>query len=587
MKKLNVISILTILSVLVSCNTNTLKDGDYTLHILTTNDVHGSWFDSSYVSKNVKTSLYSAKHYIDSVRNAVGEENVLLIDAGDCLQGDNAAYYYNYVDTTTPHVFPRLMSYVGYDAIVVGNHDIETGHPVYDRVTKDLEGYGIPFLAGNAVRTDNGKPYFPKYKCYDKAGMKVLVLGYTNANIKGWLNESLWSGMDFKSLLPLVQEDVDKIVAKEKPHVVVVAVHSGTGKGDESVLESQGMDLYNSLKGVDFVICSHDHSALTISNDHIALLNSGSHARNLGYGSITLSVKDGELQSKEFETKLIPVNPEKVDEQMRKDFHKDFEAVKTFTLKKVGELNVDLITRDAYAGMCPYLNLIHTIGLEHSEISIAAPLTFDGTVSKGTLVYNDLFTIYPFENQMFIMSMTGEEIKNYLEYSYEGWINTVSDLKSAGKRNSDIHVLKIAPGKNLRYGLDNWSFVNRSYNFDSAAGINYTVDVTKPFGERINIESMANGSSFEYDKSYKIAMTSYRVSGGGNILAEGAGIEDAESRIIEKKEEYRELLLKYLQKHGSIDAKTIGNEEVIGKWSFIPEKEARKAIKRDLKLVFN
>lgn len=587
MKKLNVISILAILSVLVSCNTNTLKDGDYTLHVLTTNDVHGSWFDSSYVSKNVKTSLYSVKHYIDSVRNAVGEENVLLIDAGDCLQGDNAAYYYNYVDTITPHVFPRLMSYVGYDAIVVGNHDIETGHPVYDRVTKDLEGYGIPFLAGNAVRTDNGKPYFPKYKCYDKAGMKVLVLGYTNANIKGWLNESLWSGMDFKSLLPLVQEDVDKIVAKEKPHVVVVAVHSGTGKGDESVLESQGMDLYNSLKGVDFVICSHDHSALTISNDHIALLNSGSHARNLGYGSITLSVKDGEIQSKEFETKLIPVNPEKVDEQMRKDFHKDFEAVKTFTLKKVGELNVDLITRDAYAGMCPYLNLIHTIGLEHSEISIAAPLTFDGTVSKGTLVYNDLFTIYPFENQMFIMSMTGEEIKNYLEYSYEGWINTVSDLKSARKRNSDIHVLKIAPGKNLRYGLDNWSFVNRSYNFDSAAGINYTVDVTKPFGERINIESMANGSSFEYDKSYKIAMTSYRASGGGNILAEGAGIEDAESRIIEKKEEYRELLLKYLQKHGSIDAKTIGNEEVIGKWSFIPEKEARKAIERDLKLVFN
>ena len=55
---------------------------------------------------------------------------------------------------------------MGYDAVTVGNHDIETGHKVYDRIARDLESHGIPFLAGNAIRTDNGEPYFPLYKIY-------------------------------------------------------------------------------------------------------------------------------------------------------------------------------------------------------------------------------------------------------------------------------------------------------------------------------------------------------------------------------------------------------------------------------------
>ena len=140
------------------------RDGDYTLTLLSTNDMHGHWFDSTYVGGHTRRSLFAVNHYVDSVRKADGAENVLLVEVGDCLQGDNAAYYYNYVDTLSPHLFPRLMDYMGYDAIVWGNHDVETGHRVYDRVQKELMDYGIPFLAANAIRNDNGKPYFPPYK---------------------------------------------------------------------------------------------------------------------------------------------------------------------------------------------------------------------------------------------------------------------------------------------------------------------------------------------------------------------------------------------------------------------------------------
>ena len=149
------------------------KDGEYTLEVLSTNDVHGCFFDSSYVDDTVKRSLYAVKWTVDSVRAAAGPENVLLIDAGDILQGDNAAYYFDYVDTLTPHVYPRLAAYMGYDAVTMGNHDVETGHRVYDRVTRDLAAAGIPMLGGNAIRTDNAKPYFPVYRIFRRGGLKV------------------------------------------------------------------------------------------------------------------------------------------------------------------------------------------------------------------------------------------------------------------------------------------------------------------------------------------------------------------------------------------------------------------------------
>lgn len=568
-------------SAVLSCS-RTLKDGIYELQVLSTNDVHSTWFDSTYVGGGIKKSLYAMNHYIDSVRNVYGFDNVALIDAGDCLQGDNAAYYFNYVDTLSPHLFPRLMGYMKYDAIAVGNHDIETGHPVYDRVTKDLESYGAPFLAANAIRTDNGKAYFPEYKVFTKAGLRIAVIGYTNANIKAWLTEELWSGMDFELIMNQVQADVDRVRAKEKPDVMIVAMHSGCGHGDGKIRENEALDVFNSVRGVDFLVCGHDHRPNVITRDSTALLNSGSHSRFVAHGTLKMEVKDGAVVSKTFATELIKVKAENADTVMRAHFQKDYEAVKAFTVTPVGVLNTELRTRDSYKGMSDYINLIHTVslGCSPAEISFAAPLTYNGTVKQGVLLYNDLFTIYPFENQLFVVTMSGQEIKNYLEKSYDQWINTIS--------GPGDHILKIQNYDDPRTQQKGWSFIGRSYNFDSAAGINYTVDVTKPFGKRIDITTLASGAEFDLAKTYNVAMTSYRASGGGNLLREGAGIdtEHIGDRTVARYPEIREIIYQYLQKNGSIDPEVIGNPAVIGKWRFTPAALADPAMERDMKLLF-
>lgn len=556
------------------------RDGKYTFRILTTNDVHGCYFDSVYVGDRTKNSLLAVSYLVDSVRAAVGGENVVLIDAGDCLQGDNAAYYFNYVDTLTPHLYGRMADYMEYDAVAVGNHDIETGHSVYDRLDKEMK---TPLLAANAIADASGKPYFQDYVILKRHGVKIAVLGFTNPNIKNWLSYSLWSGMRFESLIPLVQNDVDRVIEKEKPHLVIVAVHAGTGNGDGAQLESQGLDLFKSLKGVDFLVCAHDHRPFVARNDSICLINSGSHCRNVGSGTVTLEFKDGKCISKTLEAGLMPVRKEKVDTEMKEMFRSDYEAVREFTLRPVGELKVPLRTRDAYAGMSDYINLLHAVSLSVPEarLSLAAPLTFNGYVRPGTLLYNDLFTVYPFENQLYVVRMTGKEVRDCLEYSYAAWVNTV-------KGRGDEHILRIVNEPDPRTGQKRWSFVGRSYNFDSAGGLVYDVDVTKPAGSRITVKSLADGSPFSEDAEYNVAMTSYRASGGGGILREGAGIDtdSIDSRIVARYPEIRELVYDYLQEHGSIDPDVIGSPELIGEWHFIPAAIADRLMDKDMKLMF-
>ena len=100
---------------------------EHTIYIYATTDVHGN-----YIGEN---SLSNVKSYVDLKRAEYGEKSVFLIDNGDHLQGTNAAYYFNFKDTTGgKHLFTRVMENIGYDAVVMGNHDKEAGHPVYEKV---------------------------------------------------------------------------------------------------------------------------------------------------------------------------------------------------------------------------------------------------------------------------------------------------------------------------------------------------------------------------------------------------------------------------------------------------------------------
>lgn len=520
--------------------------------------------------------------YVTDLRAEKGEDNVILVDAGDNFLGSNATFYYNYVDTLSPYLYPKLAAYMKYDAVIAGHCDFEAGHGVYDRAAEGFRKEGIPFLAGNVVRTDNGKRYFRTGTIVKKNGVKVAILGYTNADNASLMDRSAYTGLEFKSLTPLVQEDMDVFRKKYKPQVVVVVAHTAIGKGEGNNTEKQGLDLFDSLKGVDFLVTAHDHSNKVMKRDSIALISSGKSCQYVGYGEVRLIVKGGKVISRELDAKSVSISRDKTDAAMESAFEKEFNAVKTFSCSKIGSVKKDLVSREFYSGQCDYLNFLHALALTYCpmDISLTSTLLIDGKISAGDVTFNDLKTLYPYGNKLVVLKLSGEEIKKYLEASYDLWIETVSGSEAE-------HILRIKQAKDWGTGQMVWKLAKSPANFDSAAGIDYTVDVTKPYGERVNIQSMADGTPFEMSKMYSVGITSYRSTGAGGLL-KAAGLlsaEEVESRTIFKGPEFRTILYEYLQKNGSIDPTLIGKKELVGRWKFVPE-GVREVIRKDVELCY-
>ena len=526
---------------------DSIADGEYKVTVCSTTDVHGAYFDSSYVDDiAVKTSLANVSSYLKELRG--GGVQPVLVDVGDNLQGDNAAYYFNYVETTLAHVYPRIASYLDYDAVIVGNHDIETGHDVYDRIDRELD---VPYLAANAAfdRDENGTAdmdenpkdklvsdsYFQPYCIVRRGGVKVAVIGMTNGNMKSWLSDSAWHGIDFQIISDIAQKLVDQVIEKEKPQLVVLAIHSGTG-GDQPDRENEAQYLAATLNGVDIVLNGHDHRpvAKEVENANggtVVLLDAGSKAVVVGQADFTLTVKNGKVVTKTVDYKLVPMDKYPADPEYVAAFKPDFEAVKTFARRPIGMLAENIFLADALDGPSSYINLVQTVQLASTgaDISFAAPLSNSGVVPKGVIEFQDLVSIYKFENQLYVVEMTGRQIKDYLEYSYDGWV----------KRTGP------------------------SYNWDSADGIRYEVSRSAPAGERVKILSMCDGTPFDPDRTYKVAMTSYRASGGGDLLRNGAKVDPASLTVVEKLKDIRSLIGDYIAEREEIVP------EVATNWKFV------------------
>lgn len=568
-------------TILAGCSS--LKDGEYNLSLVTTGDGHGSWFSKPFSDKgSARGSLMDQSQYVTDLRAEKGEDNVILVDAGDNFLGSNATFYYDYVDTLSPYLYPKLAAYMKYDAVIAGHCDFEAGHGVYDRVAEGFRKEGIPFLAGNVVRTDNGKRYFRTGTIVKKNGVKVAILGYTNADNSALMDRSAYTGLEFKSLTPLVQGDVDAFRKKYKPQVVVVVAHTAIGKGEGNNTEKQGLDLFESLRGVDFLVTAHDHSNKVMKRDSIVLMSSGKSGQYAGYGEVKLVVKGGKVISRELDAKSVSISRDKTDTAMESAFKDEFDAVKAFSCSKIGSVKKDLVSREFYSGQCDYLNFLHALALTYCpmDISLTSTLLIDGKISAGDVTFNDLKTLYPYGNKLVVLKLSGEEIKRYLEASYDLWIETVSGPEAD-------HILRIKLSKDWGSGQMVWKLAKSPANFDSAAGIDYTVDVTKPYGERVNIQGMSDGSPFEMNKMYSVGITSYRSTGAGGLL-KAAGLlsaEEVESRTIFKGPEFRTILYEYFQKNGSIDPTLIGKKELVGRWKFVPE-GVREAIQKDVEVCY-
>ena len=413
--------------------------------------------------------------------------------------------------------------------------------------------------------------------------VKIAVLGLLTPTIPCWLNESLWQGLEFQEMVSCARRWVKHIQQVERPDLLLGLFHSGFNGGismDGGIEEDAAERVAKEVEGFDAIFFGHDHMVhnemlKSPSGRDVLCLDPSCYALNVAEATIKLMHDKDRWVVKEIKGEIVDVRNEEVDEQMVARFQPTIDAIKEYVGRSIGSFDTTIGTRDSYFGPSAFTDFVHQLQLQitGADVSFNAPLSFDSQIKAGPITVADMFKLYRFENQLYVVEMTGREIRGHLELSYSRWVNTM--------KNPDDHLLLLndeSRGDQQRMGFRNYTF-----NFDSAAGIIYEVDVTKPEGQKVRILSMQDGSPFSEEKTYKVVMNSYRANGGGELITLGGGIpkEQLNHRIIYQSElDLRHYLMEEIQRQGMMRPRAGNN------WKFVPEKWTKRAAKRDRQLVF-
>ena len=586
MNKIYILLISTLLSAatIEAKNSKTVK-----IKVVETSDVHGHFFPYDFMEKKpIRGTLTRANSYIKQQRKKYGDDHFLLIDNGDILQGQPCVYWSNYVMPENENIAASVINYMKYDAETVGNHDIEPGHKVYDKWIREVR---CPLLGANIVKEEYKnaaarpehiytglKPYSVHYK----DGVKIVVIGMLTPAIPNWLNKSIWKGLEFEEMTACAKKWIKYVKDNENPDLIFGLFHSGLNGGiktdeyEEDATESVARE----VPGFDVIFFGHDHQVhnMFITNkagEKVLCIDPSCYVANVAEAEITLTYKDGKLSKKQIKGNIVNVLDEKIDKKMLAHFQPTIDEVKDYVNQRIGYFKHPIYTRESFFGNSAFTDLIHNLqmSISKADISFNAPLAFDTTIDAGEVTQADMFKLYRFENLLFVLRMTGEEVRKHLEFSYDMWCNTMTSPSDHALRLNDD-----SKEDQQRTGFQYYTF-----NFDSACGIDYLVDLTKPDGQKVKILRMSNGEPFDEKKWYKVVMNSYRANGGGELLTRGAGIpqDSLESRVLFHTDlDQRHYLTEEIKRLGTIDPQQNNN------WKFIPEAWVKPALERDRKKLF-
>ncbi len=594
-----------------SCNSNEKKiypEDEINFTIVQTTDIHGMIFPYNFITdKEENTSMAHISSYIKQLRNE--GKTILLLDNGDSLQGQPTVYYYNFVATNENHIWSEVLNYMNYDAVCVGNHDIEAGHNVYDKMAKELNA---PLISANLIDENTRKPYFEPYTIVEKNDVKIAILGLIEPAIERQLPKVLYEGLTTEDMVESAKKWIKIIKDKENPDMIIGLFHSGANHTEDKELyknENASQLVAEQVDGFDLILIGHDHQGWSgfgydettkqktkevrsPSGKIIPIYGGVNSSRYIA--SIDVSMiynKDNKSWNVKFDGELIEPSEFEADKEFLNKFSYAKDNIEKWVGRDIGILDTKLTSDEALFGTSHFLSFIHKLQFliaenelgEKIDISFAAPLNKNAVLNNGTIKVRDMFNLYPYENFFYIMRLTGKQIKDAMEYSYGRWFNTMTNI--------DDHIIafkKDANGKlifNNRY--NSYDTITPTYNYESAVGLNYTIDVTKPNGQKVIIESFSDGRPFELDKEYKVAVNSYRGSGGGGHLTQGAGInletlQNLDLVIKSTDKDLRYYIINWFENQNApITVEKINN------WKVVPEDYAEAGKKKDYKLLYN
>ncbi|WP_043675174.1 bifunctional metallophosphatase/5'-nucleotidase [Streptomyces xylophagus] len=505
----------------------------YSLTVMGTTDLHGHVFNWDYFkdaeyadAKGNAMGLARVSTLVNQIRQEKGRRNTLLLDAGDTIQGTPLTYYFAKVDPITAkggpvHPMAQAMNAIGYDAAALGNHEFNYG---IETLRKFEDQCRFPLLGANALDAKTLKPAFPPYfiKKFHVPGappVKVAVLGLTNPGIAIWDKAYVQGKLTF----PGLEEQAAKWVPKLRSmgaDVVVVSAHSGSSGtssyGDQlPYVENSAALVAQQVPGIDAILVGHAHVEIpelkvtnTATGKTVVLSEPLCYAERLSVFDFELVFEKGRWTVESVAASLRDAKTVADDPKITRLLKDEHALVVEYVNQVVGTATATLTTVDARYKDAPIIDLITKVqedvvkaalaGTSYASLPViaqASPFSRTSEIPAGEVTIRDLSGLYVYDNTLVAKLLTGAQVRAYLEYSAEYFVQTAADAVV------DTEKLTNANGR-------------PDYNYDYVSGFSYEIDIAQAAGSRIK-NLTYNGAALDDAQQFVLAVNNYRANGGG------------------------------------------------------------------------
>jgi 2',3'-cyclic-nucleotide 2'-phosphodiesterase/3'-nucleotidase len=451
------------------------------------------------------------------------------------------------------------MNDIGYDAMVLGNHEFNFG---LKNLAQARSAAAFPWLSANTGVSPGAevKPFAP-YFVKTIAGVKIAVVGITTPSIPNWESEEHYRGYRFENGVEAARRAIGEVRLHEHPNVVILAAHSGLDRdprrpatpfGDSR--ENMIYQIATQVKGIDAIVFGHTHQELPEwMLGGVLLMQPKNWGLSLGRMDLVLDRDpsgDWKIVSKT--SRLIPVTAATpADGKVLEIGGPYHELAERYLNTRIADAPVTLDTRLARVQDTALLDAVQQVQLFYSkaDVSFASAFNTQLVIGKGPVSVRQMAALYLYENELYTIEGTGKMVREALENAARYFESCSGDCSGGPLINHQV------------YG----------YNYDMAQGVDYEIDLTRPVGDRIR-NLRWQGKPLEDKQPLRIAVNNYRSGGSAGYAAfRGAKI------VWRSSEEIRDLVIRYYSEHKELPAKPDGN------WRIVPE-TARKTLEKEAAL---
>lgn len=513
----------------------------HNIQILATSDIHGYMMPTSY--RGITESLGLAM-LANTIEKHSAEVSTLLIDNGDLIQGSPLTYYKQAFQASVQNPIIDAVNALGYDAAVFGNHEFNYG---VENLKQIIAQSHFPWLSCN-IRKEDGSLWVKPYQVFEINGVRVGIVGVSTHFITNWEDPSHLIGLRIDDALESVRHWLKVMKEKENIHIAVISYHGGfshsleNGEVEEDDSgENQG---YQMLKELDFdvLITGHQHREISTKVLGKSIVQPGYRGVKLGQIKIEVELHDGEVVRLHHEPALIAIDDQAPPNQkVVMAVTQLHEATELWLDKPIATVKGNMLYDDAFnvrVHKHPYVQFLQQLQLDVTGATISCTSLFHDQPGgfKPTVTMRDIVTNYIYPNTLKVLAVTGAQLKLALEQCAAYF--TVEEGKLAV--NQAFLYPKAQP-----------------YNYDMWEGIEYTMNISKPIGNRI-VAATIDGQPLSDEEIYHVVMNNYRATGAGNFpyFANCPVILDMQIDMTE-------VIANYLLQHPVIHAKCEQNWKII------------------------